>query len=63
MPTQATCEKELKPFGVEYLEEIVVPQEIALGSNKACCTTFISYSAPDIDTGSMTCIDGTDDPC
>jgi len=63
MPVPERHETELKPFGVEYLEEIVESRDLAFGSNKGCCNTFMSNLGPEADTGSMTCVDGVDDPC
>jgi hypothetical protein len=56
----------LKPFGIEFLEEITNPPQIALGEQHGgavCCETFMSDITGNGDVGSYTCVNGVDNPC
>ena len=53
---------ELKPFGIEYLQEIPAPEEVSGQNAGSCCNTFMSELRDGLDIGSMTC-EGYDNPC
>jgi hypothetical protein len=53
-----------KPFGVEYLEQVQVPEAVAgaMMEDAACCTTWMSTLKPGLDDGHYSC-DGGPDVC